>query len=240
MHSGLRIGQFFLLVILAGGPGLAGADAWEGHLQGGGTVRVDPSTHKPTLYFNGGSTQLWDGVHELDDGSVIIVRDGVAVPDETMLDTWSGQVPPRPGEQVALCEQLARKVCGLDRQCAGERPCDLAEQLRRMEQEEHRQAPYGHTTASTLECRKALGDPAMFPPCAKAAKATATPCGKLVARVCGDRGQCEAAPACDPARQLLSLERAERMESPDPAAPTATGAQCQDAMKNDFFAQCRQ
>ena len=31
---------------------------------------------------------MWDGVHQLEDGSVVIVRQGTAVPTQRMLETW--------------------------------------------------------------------------------------------------------------------------------------------------------
>jgi hypothetical protein len=233
-----RVTYLWLVVGLAVSPAAMPGDAWEGTLKGGGTVRVDPTTHKPTYYYEGGSGPLWDGVHQMQDGSVVIVRDGVAVPDEDMLHTWSREASPEARERAPMCEKLVRKVCGFNDECAENRACGLARQLRRMERDEARQAPDVHTHASTQECQKGMSDEAMFPACDQGSEAVATPCGKLVARVCGEQGQCADAPACDPARQLLALEREERLDSKDPTAVTSVGRQCKDAMKNEFFAAC--
>ena len=52
--------------------GAACAQNWTGSLDSGGVVRIDPNTNRATVYSDNGSTQLWDGTHELQDGSVII------------------------------------------------------------------------------------------------------------------------------------------------------------------------
>jgi hypothetical protein len=239
MHVGYRIYFISMLVVLAGFMPEAGADSWQGNLKGGGVVRVDPYTRKPTVYYRGGSTQLWDGAHEMEDGTVVIVRDGVAVPDETMIDTWSHEAPRQLDQQLAVCEKLVRKVCGFHSECAGVQPCYMAQQLRRLEQEEGQWLTGGQTPPSTHECQKGLADPALFPACDKAAGDKVTPCIKLVVKVCGDQSQCNDAPACDPARQLLVMERQERLNSKDPEAITEAGLQCREAMRNAFFKACK-
>jgi hypothetical protein len=84
-----------------------------------------------------------------------------------------------------------------------------------------------------------LSDPS-FPACvASVPTATETACKKLVVTVCGSAGQCNSAPACGPARQLLQMENGERLQSADPAAVTPTGAQCEKALDNAFFKPCQ-
>lgn len=228
-----------LLTALAGISASAGADTWESNLKGGGVVRIDPVTRKPTLFYNGGSSLLWDGVHEMEDGSVITIRDGVAVPDETMFSTWSREAPREPGAEAPFCEQLVRKVCGFHSECAGERPCYLARELSRLERSETRGALEGLMAPSSVECKRGLADTVLFPGCERAAADKITPCIKLVAKVCGDQGQCSSAPACGPARQLLVMEREERLENRDPDAVTDSGMQCQEALGNSFFKRCK-
>jgi hypothetical protein len=213
----------------------AQADAWQSNLQGGGTVRIDPQTRKPTLYYNGASTRLWDGVHELEDGSVIIVRDGVAVPSETMYHTWSEQAAAETEGKVHLCERLMRKVCGLQGECSDNHACELARQLQRLEQDELGNVAYGPLHSSSVECRKGWSDPGLFPACEQDSGGR---CGRLVTQSCGDQDQCQTAPACDAARQLLKLEREERLGSKDPQAETIIGKQCRDALGTPFFAAC--
>lgn len=206
------------------------AEPWQGSLKSGGVVRVDPLTHKPTLYYNGGSTQLWDGAHELADGSVLLVRDGVAVPDETMFSTWSWQVKPETLDETECCTRLVRKVCGFNNECGDTRGCELARQLKGLEQ--------GDAGDTTVECRQAMADVGLFPTCDKDTGARRTPCSDLVERVCGAKNQCGASLACDLARQLLVMEREERLENTDPDFPTEAGMQCEEAADNSFFKAC--
>ena len=63
------------------------ADDWGARLSDGSGVEVDASTHRAWRLEDGRRTPLWDGVHRLEDGSVVIVRDGVAVPNPDMLET---------------------------------------------------------------------------------------------------------------------------------------------------------
>ncbi len=185
---------------------------------------------------------MWDGTHRLEDGSVVIVRDGQAVPTEGMINTWVAESGSEPTMRERHCEQLVRKVCGFHDECATARPCALANQLLRMEREEQRRAPVGSgsfpQTESSSECLSAMSNPA-FPVCkASVPEAKETPCRKLVDRVCGKDGRCLASPACDPARQLLKMETEERLESADPDAKTGMGVECEKVRDNAFFKPC--
>jgi hypothetical protein len=237
----MRLQHLLIISLLAFAVDLpAQADAWQANLKDGGTVRVDPQTRKPTLYYGGGSTQLWDGVHEMEDGSVITVRDGVVVPDESMLHTWAHPTPTEPADQVTPCEKLARKACGLQGQCASTHACGLARQLQRLEKQGLAKGGPKESHASVQDCREGLLDLGLFPTCDKdTGVAEESACRRLVTQACGSKEQCRAAPGCNLARQLLGLERDERLSSKDPLAETDTGRQCREAQGNPAFPPCR-
>jgi hypothetical protein len=64
-------------------PGVA--HCWTGNLSNGSELRVDPGTHRAMQVDGDSARPLWDGVHRLEDGSVVIIRGGTAVPTEEML-----------------------------------------------------------------------------------------------------------------------------------------------------------
>jgi hypothetical protein len=111
-------------------------------LQSGGVVTVDPDSNRATVTRGGVTTPLWDGTHRLQDGSVLIINQGVTVPNRTILE--SRQLPPPEAEQwegapiagYSPCEELARRVCGKENQCEEIEGCTLARQLLDMEQDE--------------------------------------------------------------------------------------------------------
>jgi hypothetical protein len=70
-----RLAQTLLLLAL--GAPQAMAQYWTGTLADGTLVRVDPRNQRVEHFTPRGATQLWDGTHRLQDGSVIIVKDGV-------------------------------------------------------------------------------------------------------------------------------------------------------------------
>lgn len=238
----MRIGTNYLLAFLLTFTPLSAAlaDAWQTNLKGGGVVRVDPQTHKPTIYYQGGSTQLWDGVHETDSGQVIIVRDGVAVPDENMINTWTHPVPRDRGGQDGRCDRLVRKVCGLDSQCLEREACVLARQLQRMEGEERKQLTYGQAAFSIRECEKGLRDPSIFPACDKVSGDRPSSCQRLKQKVCGEQGQCESSEPCHLAKQLLSMDMEERLDNPIAGEPRQSAIQCNEAVDNAYFRACEQ
>lgn len=229
-------------VALVLSPKLLSAGSWTGTLNDGSVLKVDPTTRRAMRYYNGGMAPIWDGTHRLEDGSVVIVRDGQAVPTEDMLNSWVAEPGATPKMRERYCDQLVRKVCGFQNECARSQACVLARQLLRMERDQQRRSPVGagprpHTQSSG-ECFDALAN-AAFPACsAPAPENGETACAKLVERVCGKDGRCSADIACDPARQLLQMETAERLESADPDARTPTGAECEKAMDNAFFEPC--
>jgi len=227
----------FLTLMLCGATASVWAGSWQANLKRGGVVQVDPVTHKPTLYYQGGSTPLWDGVHETVGGRVIIVRDGVAVPDEAMYRTWDMQPAQRDASEGASCAMLVRKACGPADECADSQGCDIARQLERMALDAARHPIAG--AVSSTDCDRGLGDAELFPMCEKIEPGNASPCARLVERVCGEDNQCASNQACDLATQLLQMEREELVNRSRSSAPTELGKQCLEAENNAFFADCR-
>lgn len=235
--------QAALLVVGLSGSGPAISGSWTGTLQDGSVLQVDPSTHRPMRYYDGGAAPLWDGTHRLEDGSVVIVREGTIVPTESMMDTWAAEPGAKPEMRERYCDQLVRKVCGFGDECSRAQPCVLARQLLRMERDQQRRAPLGsgpypHTSSSS-ECLDALSNPA-FPACkASVPELKETPCKKLTDRVCGEQRRCASNQACDAARQLLQMETEERLEAADPEAKTPMGVECERAESNPYFKPCQ-
>lgn len=209
------------------------AEAWSGTMPDGSQLRVDPGTRRALRDQGGATRPMWDGVHRLDDGSVVIIRDGTAVPTRQMMETWQGGPEAGATQPGGECERLVQRVCGPDDGCGQAAPCVSARKLR---DEAARPGPEGAAGVGQQACVQALSDPA-YPVCTAVAPGTkATDCTRLVERVCGADGRCDKSPACDPARQLLGMESEER--TGDPRAITATGDQCRQAMTNPFFQPC--
>jgi hypothetical protein len=176
------LGAALATLLLCAAPALA-AEPWIAPLQSGGQVEVDPRTNRPVLTRDGRQTQLWDGVHRLEDGSVIRIEGGRVVPTTDMLvpppapsasassdaEGADNQPADRPvGEPVtgaSPCEQLVIRVCGPSRTCWREPACEAARQLREMEQEEWLKGADPHfVTDSGKQCGQAMTN-AFFAPC---------------------------------------------------------------------------
>lgn len=255
-------------VPLLTGPVQVQAAEWNAQLQGGGQVTVDPRTNRATVRRNGVDTQLWDGVHRLQDGSIIIINSGQIVPNRGVLE--ARQLPDQPrveeewvGSPIAgysPCERLARRVCGTDQECSGQPACPPALQLLEMETQE-RQAndSPNRMTYTSGQCQQADLDRVFFatcgqgpagsdasalPPATTRAAPTYTPpssCELLVEKVCGPGGGCSADAACDAARQLLRLAMEESATRKASAVPqsNATDQQCVEALADEeFFQRC--
>ena len=167
-------------------------EPWTAPLAGGGQLQVDPRTHQPLISRGGQQTQLWDGAHRLQDGSVILVQEGRVVPRQDMLN------PPSPAEEAGgtgptatpatpaspitpptslhtgplvgtpPCEQLVDKVCGQAIECWSKPACAAARQLRAMDHEELLVgANPGQDTQTGSQCREALKN-GYFSPCPSA------------------------------------------------------------------------
>ncbi|MFB1487571.1 MULTISPECIES: hypothetical protein [unclassified Thiocapsa] len=160
-------------------------EPWTAPLQSGGQVEVDPRTNRPILDQDGRRTQLWDGVHRLEDGSVIRIEGGRVVPTTDMLapsgapsesatsdaeavEANEGVTQQPTGERItgaSPCEQLVLRVCGAARTCWSESACEAARQLREMEQEEWlKGADPNFLTGSGKQCEEAMSN-AFFAPC---------------------------------------------------------------------------
>lgn len=252
----------YLLVVLCGTIAWSAyGSEWTTRLQGGGEVRVDPTTNRATIVKHGVEKPLWDGVHRREDGSTLIIRSGVVVPNVEILearDQPSESWPVRRIVGYSPCERLRTEVCGKANECANRPGCAAAGQL--LEMEEHERQVSGNsnfTTYTSNQCQRAQGDREFFAICGGeqptiASKAVgrsgsptvsdgkASPCQVLVDKVCGQGAQCAEKPACGPARQLLEREADEyrrRELRPNGTAPTA--GDCRQAVKDEeFFAPC--
>ncbi len=148
---------------------------WTSQLQGGGTVTVNPNTNRATVTQRGVTTQLWDGAHRLQDGSILITNRGVAIPNESILE--SRQLPPPEEEEwedvrivgYSPCEQLVRRVCGDKSQCNDAEACNPSRQLLDMETEERNASKNrGLMTSTSGQCLKAMKARDFFTICPKA------------------------------------------------------------------------
>jgi hypothetical protein len=150
----------------------AHAVGWTSTLEDGGTVTVDPDTNRATVNRNGVVTPLWDGTHRMQDGSSLITNHGIAVPNESIIE--SRRPPPPETEEwqdvniigYSPCEQLVRKVCGQQGQCADAEACDLAHQLLGMETQERNDSSNRNLmTYTSGQCLKAIRDTQNFAAC---------------------------------------------------------------------------
>ncbi|QVL50275.1 MAG: hypothetical protein KFB96_07515 [Thiocapsa sp.] len=160
-------------------------EPWTAPLQRGGQVEIDPRTNRPILDQDGRRTQLWDGVHRLEDGSVIRIEGGRVVPTTDMLapsgtpsesatsdadatEAAEGTTAQPTGDRLtgaSPCEQLVLQVCGAARTCWREPACEAARQLREMEHEEWlKGADPSLLTESGKQCEEAINNP-FFAPC---------------------------------------------------------------------------
>lgn len=210
------------------------AETWHSELVNGSKAQADSQTRKPTANLDGISTPLWDGVHTLEDGSIVIVRNGVIVPNEAIYHAWSAADHSQTEQTLNECEILTRRVCGLNNSCTGNKACSLAQQLQKL-WETDPDADNALFLNGKNECHKALINSTAFPPCEKEAKPPIA-CARLVTQACGDKEECKNKAACDAARQLLKLAREAVGKNLDPVA--APEQYCYDAMNNHFFAAC--
>lgn len=220
------------------------AQSWDSQLYDGSRIEVDVSTNKATHYGADGSVvPLWNGVHELEDGRTVIVRDGVMVPNREVLSLR--QEPWREEDFIQqgflACDKLVRKACGLADECADASGCGHARSLRtfaEQELEESSKPGFGARFAAVpAQCRDALLNETLFPPCGKEfAGGELTPCAQLVRRICGDQQQCRERASCQAVRDLLEREYDERLANGSMDAAEPTSEQCRMALADDQFA----
>lgn len=242
------------------------AGQWSGKLKGGGQVMVDPRTNRIMVERNGVQTQLWDGVHRLQDGSSITVHSGQVVPNTEILRARQQRDVPEEGEGTAAemwigapivgyspCEKLVRRVCGEDGECADQPGCPPSRQLLQMEQQERAAEPTpNRMTYASGQCQEADRDRTFFATCGgepgsltrageQERYAPPPPCQLLVDKVCGMHDACAEETACDAARQLFGMAAEERGPGKPTAGATATPTdhQCTEALKDEaFFKPC--
>jgi hypothetical protein len=167
-----KLSTMLLAVVLGLSATLVTAADWTTNLQGGGVVTVDPDTQRATITRDGVTSPLWSGVHRMEDGSVLIINHGTAVPGEpparprqlppAEADDWEGM----PIAGYSPCEQLTRHVCGMHDECASAEACDSARQLQAMEQQERQAAvSASRMTYTSGQCLQASKDVAYFSAC---------------------------------------------------------------------------
>jgi hypothetical protein len=148
---------------------------WTAQLKGGGTVRVDPYTNRATVTQGGVTSQIWDGAHRLQDGTILITNRGVAIPNKSILE--SRQIKPPETEEwegvrivgTSPCERLVRRVCGDEDQCTDAEACGPSRQLLDMESDERNASKNrGLMTYTSGQCLKALKARGFFANCPKA------------------------------------------------------------------------
>ena len=145
------------------------------NLQEGGAVNVDPDTNRATVTRDGVTVPMWDGVHRMQDGSVLIINRGIAVPNKSVIE--SRQPPPPEAEEwvgapiagYSPCEKLVRQVCGAKELCGDVEGCNLARQLLDMEQEERAASEDRYRmTYTSGQCQNVMTDRENFPVCTRA------------------------------------------------------------------------
>ncbi|MES9851258.1 MAG: hypothetical protein ABW157_14785 [Candidatus Thiodiazotropha sp. LLP2] len=223
------------LLLMLSTVSLADSHAWQGALQDGSHITIDPNTNKVTRSAEGVSSPLWDGVHSLDNGAVIIVRNGVVIKDVAIIEAQHEQERDRLN---AACMQLVRKVCGEHNECGSYPSCDPARQLLAMEREELNESWAGMVLETSTHCLEGLGNEEFFQPCTQNNTGEKTPCEKLQAKVCGKEKQCNERESCSAAKQLVSMEKQDKFSVP--GGFTYATAQCRDVLVSDdeFFKGC--
>lgn len=216
---------------------LADEGSWQGSLQDGSQISIDPATNKATRTMDGETTPLWDGVHQLNNGAVIIVRDGLVVRDETIIEAQQAQERDRLN---AACMQLVKKVCGPHNECQSHPACNPARQLLALERDELNGSWSGAVLESSTHCLEALGNEAFFQVCqVRKPGALKTPCERLVGRVCGTDNRCGDSQGCNAAHQLVGMEQQDLFNAPT-GSISPTSGQCRSILKDksDFFQDC--
>ncbi len=226
----------------------ANSQSWQTQLQDGSQVQVDTQSNKATVSRRGVQAPLWNGVHRLQDGSTVTVRDGVMVPNTEVVEAkrslWQASGQSFVVDGPSACGILERKVCGLQGECGNSSTCTFARQLTALEKEEMQERETGKYASAFqmthTQCQEALDDEGFFPTCiTRQTGSNRTICEHLVHKVCGAGNQCQDRPGCKPARQLAEMEYIERLKSMDPKNPTYSTGKCSQALIGDnFFTDC--
>ena len=149
------------------------ASAWSSSLSGGrGEVTVDRS-NRATVNQGGIERPLWDGTHRLEDGSTLIIRQGIAVPNPAILESRDQLQSPEAEDWEGVrivgtspCERLERKVCGPENECLSTEACTAVSQLVDREWDERRVSHNaGYMTPTSGQCKLAPEDTEFFVRC---------------------------------------------------------------------------
>jgi hypothetical protein len=161
-----------MLLALAQPVPVAQAAGPDYRLEGGGQVVVDPATKRATVTRDGVTTPLYDGTHRAEDGTVLIIRNGIAtIPNEAPPPPARKAEPPEQWEGAPIigfspCEKLVHRSCGLQEQCADAEGCSLARQLLGMEKEERKASDrHNRMTYTSGQCQESMKDVVLFPAC---------------------------------------------------------------------------
>lgn len=223
-----------LLILLAPVSGLM-AD-WQPlpATQQGYELRYDPQTSRVETRVNGQVRPMWDGVHRLENGQVLRIQKGIAVRDETVMQTEPQAQFLR--DEVSTCRRLVRRSCGLGGSCSHTDSCRHASQLLNF----HNEAKFSDRHKIELQCLEALDDTAFFKPCpVPPGRGWGSACFDLVVKSCGTVSQCSETEACDLARQLQQMEYDEKLMLIDTRQKSPTTRQCEEIFSDDeVFVPC--
>lgn len=163
MHRPLILPLF--LLILCTSTAAFSASSYE-TLMDGTQIAIDPQTNRATRQGSGGTGHLWDGVHQLKDGSVITVREGVVISNSRQASNLASPQDPASGssQRPSPCIQLMIKSCGFYGACRESQSCTLARQLVKLERDEALQASGGGSETSG-RCLEAMDNREAFLPC---------------------------------------------------------------------------
>ncbi len=176
------------------------AAPWEAYEAADGTeIQVDSASGRAYRVERGERRLLWDGVHRLANGRVLIIRHGTVQRTRAL---GAGEEFACPGLDQAgpqPCARLVNRVCGPGGSCADREACGIARQLRAARGTEEAE---GSEEYVLCRCARALTNPNYFMAC-PSGTGTLNACRRLVTKVCGSNEACADAPACAPARELL-------------------------------------
>jgi len=221
------------LLLMAPLAAVAADSGWIGGMEDGSVVRIDPESNQATRFSGEGAVQLWDGVHRMQDGSTVTVKDGVVTSRSGgQADTpVFAPAPSDPGLAPSACVALEIKVCGFYGECRESPACSPARQLMELERSEAWQNRGESANQTTAQCMEALQNDAFFAPCDTGADAASpTPCDRLVSRLCGDEPACAETRACQEALQFQKMEQRERSRNRRPKELTPASRQCDEEL----------
>lgn len=212
----------------------SGSSVWTGGMEDGSVVRIDPESNQATRYSGDGAVQLWDGVHRMQDGSTLTVKEGV-VTSRSAGDQRTPQFAPAPTDPAltpSACVALVIKVCGFNGECRENPACSPARQLMELEKSEAWQSKGAGPNQTTAQCLNAMENESFFSPCSGSAEnGPPSACDRLVERACGTDLQCAETPGCLEAQQFQKMEQREQARNRDPEKLTPASEQCEEILQ---------